>query len=58
MKGDIRQKWGELTDDDLDKIKCSRDKLIGRLQELRGYTREQAEAEVDDWSRKYDKTYV
>jgi uncharacterized protein YjbJ (UPF0337 family) len=58
MKGDIRQKWGELTDDDLDKIKGSRDKLIGRLQELRGYTREQAEAEVDDWSRKYDKTYV
>ena len=35
MKGSIKQQWGKLTDDDLDYIAGSRDKLIGKLQELR-----------------------
>ena len=47
MKGDVKQWWGKLTDDDLTYIEGSWEKLVGRLQEHYGYTREQAEAEVD-----------
>ena len=49
MKGSAKQKWGELTDDDLDYIEGSRDKLVGRLQERYGHAQDQAEREVDDW---------
>ena len=47
MRGEVKKWWGDLTDDDLDRIEGERDKLIGRLQERYGYTREKAEAEVD-----------
>ncbi|MEN6336916.1 MAG: CsbD family protein [Phycisphaerales bacterium] len=50
MKGKAKQKWGKLTDDDLDKIEGSRDELVGVIQEKYGKTREAAEKEVDDWS--------
>lgn len=51
MKGDAKIKWGELTDDDLDKIEGNRDKLVGTIQERYGKSKEEAEREVDDWSR-------
>ena len=47
LKGQIRQQWGELTDDDVDKIAGKRDELIGKLQERYGYERAKAEREVD-----------
>ncbi|GAA0307656.1 CsbD family protein [Psychrobacter aestuarii] len=49
MKGSVKQKWGELTNDDLDYIEGSRDKLVGRLQERYGHAQDQAERDVDDW---------
>lgn len=49
MKGKVREKWGKLTDDDLDVIAGKRDQLIGRLQQKYGYSKEQAENEVDRW---------
>jgi uncharacterized protein YjbJ (UPF0337 family) len=55
MKGDIRKKWADLTDDDIEMIKGNRDKLVGRLQELRGINREQAEREVEEWSTGYNE---
>lgn len=50
-KGKARQKWGELTNDDLDIVKGKKDELIGRLQERKGIARDEAEREVDDWAR-------
>ncbi|HYG77864.1 MAG TPA: CsbD family protein [Planctomycetota bacterium] len=47
LKGDVKQWWGKLTDDDLEYIDGSKDKLIGKLQERYGYTREKAEEEAD-----------
>ena len=47
MRGQVKQWWGDLTDDDLDHIDGSADKLIGRLQERYGYAKEEAEKEVD-----------
>ncbi|SIT80256.1 CsbD family protein [Pontibaca methylaminivorans] len=50
MKGDVKVKWGELTDDDLDQIDGHREKLIGKIQERYGKARDAAEREVDEWS--------
>lgn len=49
LKGKLKQKWGKLTDDDLDRINGSRDELVGVLQERYGKEREAIEEEVDSW---------
>jgi uncharacterized protein YjbJ (UPF0337 family) len=46
FRGEVKQRWGELTDDELDQIEGRRDKLIGKLQEKYGYSRSRAEEEV------------
>ena len=47
MKGHIKEKWGELTDDELDQIAGKRDQMVGMLQRKYGYAKEQAERELD-----------
>lgn len=49
MRGKVQEKWGELTNDDLDVIKGKRDNLIGRLQERYGYTKDVAEREAESF---------
>jgi uncharacterized protein YjbJ (UPF0337 family) len=51
MKGSVKQQWGKLTDDDLEVIAGSKEKLIGRLQERYGIKKEEAQREFDNWSR-------
>jgi len=51
--GKIKEKWGKLTDDDLQLIKGKRDQLVGRIQERYGVAREEAERQVDDFARAY-----
>ena len=51
LKGSVKEKWGELTDDDLDQVEGNRDKLVGRVQERYGQAQDHAEREVDDWRR-------
>lgn len=46
-KGELKTQWGKLTDDDLTHIEGERDKLVGRLQELYGISKEEAEKQVD-----------
>lgn len=48
--GEAKQKWGKLTDDDMDVIDGKRDKLVGKIQEHYDLAKEEAEAEVDKWS--------
>ncbi|MGH9159440.1 MAG: CsbD family protein [Vicinamibacteraceae bacterium] len=48
MKGEIKRRWGRLTDDDLTEAEGSTEKLIGRLQERYGYSKGEAEREVQD----------
>ena len=54
LKGGIREKWGKLTDDDLDVIGGKQQELVGKLQERYGYSKEEAERHVDEWSRTMD----
>lgn len=49
VKGQAQQKWGDLTNDELDEIEGKRDVLVGKLQEKYGYAREKAEAEVAEF---------
>jgi uncharacterized protein YjbJ (UPF0337 family) len=51
LKGRIKAKWGELTDDDLDVAAGHRDYLVGKLQERYGIARDQAEERVRDFER-------
>ena len=46
-RGKIRQWWGKVTDDDLERISGRVDQLVGVVQERYGYTREQAEKDVE-----------
>lgn len=47
IKGEGRKQWGKLTDDEWDQIAGEKDKLIGRLQEHYGWSREEAEREAE-----------
>ena len=40
LKGKLKQKWGELTDDDLDRIGGKKDELVGKLQERKSIARD------------------
>jgi len=54
-KGDLRQRWGHLTDDDLEVAAGSLDKFIGRIQERYGIAKEEAERQVNEWlSRQHE----
>ncbi|MCB9919787.1 MAG: CsbD family protein [Planctomycetes bacterium] len=51
FKGKAKQRWGKLTDDDLDVIAGKRDELEGRLQKAYGYTKEKAQQEIDTFCK-------
>lgn len=55
--GYAREKWGKLTDSDWDVVAGKKDQLVGRVQERYGYSKEQAEKEVDEWGRGVDEQY-
>ena len=39
FKGQVKEKWGKLTDDDLDVVAGKRDQLVGKIQERYGITK-------------------
>ncbi|MCE5259437.1 MAG: CsbD family protein [Chloroflexi bacterium] len=47
VRGQAKEWWGKLSDDDLDKVQGRSEQLIGLLQEKYGYTRERAEEEFN-----------
>lgn len=51
VKGSVKEKWGELTDDELDQIDGNKDQLAGKLQEKYGWSKDEAEREIDDYFR-------
>src|SRR5687768_6268317 len=50
LKGKAREKWGKLTDDDLDRVQGRREQLVGMIQERYGVARDEAERQVETWS--------
>ena len=55
LRGDIREKWGELTDDDLDQIAGRGEKLAGMLQEKYGLTQMEAERQIDEFLETWEE---
>ena len=48
-KGMIKEKWGQLTDDDLTQINGKRDQLEGKIQERYGLAKDRARKDIDEW---------
>ena len=55
MKGKVKEQWGKLTDDDLDKIEGRSDQLLGLLQQRYGYARDKAEEEYKRFTERWSK---
>ncbi|MDZ4059527.1 MAG: CsbD family protein [Bacteroidales bacterium] len=49
MKGEVKKKWGKLTDDDLMVISGEKEKLVGVLQTKYGYAKDNAEKEYKEF---------
>jgi uncharacterized protein YjbJ (UPF0337 family) len=49
LKGQVREQWGKLTNDDLDQIEGRSEQLVGRIQERYGIARDEAEQQFDRW---------
>lgn len=49
LRGHVQQKWGKLTNDDLDQAEGNADILAGKIQERYGRSKEEAKKEVDAW---------
>jgi len=49
FKGGIKVRWGKLTDDQLDVIAGRRDILAGKVQEVYGISKEEAEKQLAEW---------
>jgi uncharacterized protein YjbJ (UPF0337 family) len=53
LKGDMKSRWGKLTDDDFRQIEGDAEKLVGKVQERYGYQRDQARRDVDEFFRQH-----
>jgi uncharacterized protein YjbJ (UPF0337 family) len=51
LKDQIRKRWSRLTDVDLEVIGGRKDKLVVRIQERYGVVQEEAERQVNEWSK-------
>jgi uncharacterized protein YjbJ (UPF0337 family) len=51
FKGQAKEKWGRLTDDDLNVINGRQDQLEGKIQERYGLAKDQAKKDVETWFR-------
>lgn len=56
LKGSVKEKWGDLTDDEIDQIDGQRENLSGKLQEKYGWAKEDADKHIDDFFRDKDKS--
>jgi uncharacterized protein YjbJ (UPF0337 family) len=51
IKGKVLQVWGELSGDEVDWINGRKEQLVGKLEEKYGYSREEAERQVEEFGR-------
>ena len=56
VRGEAKVWWGKLTDDDLDKVAGRYEILVGLLQEKYGYSREQAEEQIEERVRELESS--
>lgn len=52
VKGALKEKWADLTDDDFLQIEANNDQLIGKIQERYGIKKEEAEKQIQEYMNK------
>lgn len=57
LRGEAKQFWGKLTNDDLDQLDGASDKLAGKLQERYGYSKEEAKNELDKFMARMESKF-
>jgi uncharacterized protein YjbJ (UPF0337 family) len=55
LKGSIKERWGKLTDDDLDRVDGQRQQLVGKLQERYGVAKDEADRQLKEWEREQER---
>jgi len=50
LKGQVREQWGKLTNDDIDEVQGRSEQLVGKIQERYGVARDEAQRQVDSWN--------
>jgi len=54
LKGNAREQWGKLTDDELEEVGGKKDRLVGKLQQKYGYASDEAARRADEWAKHQD----
>lgn len=49
LTGSIRERWGKLTDDDIQTLTGQKDQLVGKIQERYGIAKAEAEKQAEAW---------
>ncbi len=55
--GKAKEQWGKLTDDDLDVIAGRRDQLAGKIQEVYGIAKDEAEKQLTAWENTANESW-
>jgi uncharacterized protein YjbJ (UPF0337 family) len=50
LKGQVREQWGKLTNDDVDQIQGRSEQLVGKIQQRYGVARDEAQKQLDTWN--------
>jgi uncharacterized protein YjbJ (UPF0337 family) len=53
--GDLKAKWGDITDDEWTEISGNKDKLVGKIQQKYGRTKDEANREFDEFWREQER---
>jgi uncharacterized protein YjbJ (UPF0337 family) len=53
FKGQLKEKWGRFTDDELDVVAGKRDQFLGKLQEKYGITKDEAQRQLLEFEKSY-----
>ena len=56
--GSARERWGKLTNDDIQTLTGQKDQLVGKIQERYGIAKEAAQKQVDEWNATARETDV
>lgn len=51
FSGKVREKWGDLTDDELETARGKREQFEGLLQKKYGWAKEEARRQVDEFEK-------
>jgi len=58
FKGNVKQQWGKITDDQLDVIAGKREHLAGKIQEAYGVSKDEAEKQLAGQPERDDPLFV